>query len=259
MSVRVEKLEFEYEDFSLRIENLQFESSRITSIVGPNGSGKTTFLKCIGGLLPIKKKSIFIDGQDISEMKGNKRARLIGYVPQEHGSLFNFSARDFVLMGRAPYHSPFSLPSDKDIQIAEEALEFVGLAAQSEKPYFYFSSGERRLVLIARSLAQRTDLLLLDEPTTFLDPKHEIEIMELVKKLAEEKKKTILITLHSLELALQYSDDMVFMKTGRVFAFGKPEEILTESLLKNIYDIEMKIVGYDGKKFILRSLSAKKN
>ena len=252
MSIRIQKLVFRYRDFSLEVENLFFESSQVTSIVGPNGAGKTTLLKCAGAILPIAKASCFIDGHDLAEMRGRDRARQIGYVPQEHGSTFNYSARDFVVMGRAGFLSPFSAPSPKDMNLAEEALEFVGLKNYLQRPYFELSSGERRLVLMARALAQESDILLLDEPTSFLDPRHEIEIMDLAARLAREKKKTILITLHNLDLAAKYSDYMVVMKAGRIFAYGQPGDILNETLLESVYEIKMKIVSFDGTRTIIR-------
>jgi len=252
MSIKIQDLTFCYKNFALDVKNLQFESARMTSIVGPNGAGKTTLLKCISAILPVKRGSLFINGMDVAELKGARRARLLTYVPQEHGSAFNYLVLDFVLMGRAAYHSPLSSPSATDHKIAREALEFVGLSDYSWRPYSQLSSGERRLVLIARAFAQNSEILLLDEPTSFLDPKHETEIMTLTKRLAEERKKTILITLHNLDAALKYSDSMVFMKNGGVFASGKAEEILDENLLEKVYEIPMKIIHYDGRKFIVK-------
>jgi iron complex transport system ATP-binding protein len=252
MNVRIKELEFGYPNFSLNVRDLSFEASKISSLVGPNGAGKTTLLKCIGGVLPVEEGELYLNGKDLSLMKGRERAQHIGYVPQEYGSTFNYHVRDFVLMGRAAYLSLFSTPSKEDVRIAEEALEYVGLINYSHRYYFELSSGERRLVLIARALAQKPDILLLDEPTSFLDPKHEVEIMDLTARLAKEMKKTILITLHNLDLAIQYSDSIFFMKKGTIFAFGKPAEILNESLLENVYEIKMKIVEYDGRKFIVK-------
>ena len=252
MSVRVDNLTFAYKNFSLHIDALGFEISKVTAIVGPNGAGKTTLLKCIGAVLPIEKKSLFINGKDIALMRSQERARHISYVPQEHESAFNYLVRDFVLMGRVAYVSPFALPSREDIKAADEAVEFVGLTSFSGRYYSELSSGERRLVLIARALAQQSDILLLDEPTTFLDPKHETEILELIRKLALEKQKTILVTLHSLEMAFRYSDYMVFMKEGRVVASGKPGDVFQEPLLKSVYDMEMKIIEWNDRKIVLR-------
>jgi iron complex transport system ATP-binding protein len=252
MSVRVNNLTFSYKNFVLHVEALRFEVAKVTSIVGPNGAGKTTLLKCVGAVLPIQKKTLFIDGQDIALMKPRQRARHLSYVPQEHDSAFNYLVRDFVLMGRVAYVSPFALPSKEDIRAADEAIEFVGLRSYAERYYSELSSGERRLVLIARALAQESDILLLDEPTTFLDPKHETEILELTRKLALEMQKTVLVTLHGLEMAFRYSDYMVFMKRGGVVASGKPDEVFREPLLESVYDMKMKIIDWNDRKIVLR-------
>jgi iron complex transport system ATP-binding protein len=155
-------------------------------------------------------------------------------------------------MGRAAYISPFALPSQEDVRAASEALDFVGLTGYADRAISEISSGERRLVLIARALAQKSDILLMDEPTTFLDPKHESEVLQLVRKLAVEKMKTILVTLHSLEMAVQYSDQMVFMKRGEVVAHGKSADVFQESLLESVYDMKMKIIDWEGRKIVLR-------
>ncbi len=252
MSITIKELTFSYRHFRLRVKDLNFESSKITSIVGPNGAGKTTLLKCIATINPVDKGSIFVNGKDISEIKANLKARTIGYVPQEQVSIFNYSVLDFVLMGRTPYISFFSRPSKKDKEIAERALEFVGIPNFSDRHILQLSSGERRLVLLARTIAQDPEILLMDEPTSFLDPKHEIEIMELVKKLSAEKRKTLILTLHHLDLAVKYSDHLIFMKEGKILGSGSKEEILNEELLEKVYDIKMKILEFHGKKIILR-------
>lgn len=252
MSIRVRDLSYARGDFLLHIDDLQFDSGRLTSIVGPNGAGKTTLLKCLAGLFPAAKGRIFLDGRDMTELREAERARLIGYVPQEHNPIFNYSVLDFVLMGRAAYLGLFSLPSERDVRASEEALEFVGLAGFAGRPYFELSSGERRLILIARSLAQRARILLLDEPTSFLDPKHEIEILELSRKLAVERGQTILLTLQNLDMAIKYSDSLVFLKGGGVFASGSPGEVLSDALLESVYDVRMRIVDFEGQKVILR-------
>jgi iron complex transport system ATP-binding protein len=245
-------LSFAYKNFTLRVPELRFERAVVTAIVGPNGAGKTTLLKCVGAVLPVSKGSLSIDGRDIDSLRSADRARLIGYVPQEHDTVFNYQVSDFVLMGRAAYISPFALPSREDIRAAGEALEFVGLSAFSGRSISELSSGERRLVLIARALAQRSKILLMDEPTTFLDPKHETEVLQLVRKLAVEKQKTILVTLHSLEMAVQYADSMVFMKNGEVVASGWPGDVFTEPLLESVYGMKMKILDWNGRKLVLR-------
>mgnify|MGYP001566272565 CR=1 FL=1 len=159
---------------------------------------------------------------------------------------------DFVLTGRAAFIAAFSQPSREDIRLVEEALHYVGLEGFGGRLFLDLSSGERRLVLIARALAQGSDILLLDEPTSFLDPRHEVETMGLCRRLAVEKAKTVIVTLHNLEMAVQYSDAMVFMKGGRVIVSGPPAAVLDEDLLHAVYDMDMKIVECAGRTFFVK-------
>ena len=252
MSIRVEKLVFSNRNFTLSVERLEFESGRLAAIVGPNGAGKTTLLKCLAAIHPLSRNTVFFGRQDLAALHLSERARLISYVPQEHSPVFSYTVRDFVLTGRAAHLPIFSLPSAGDEAAVQEALEYIGLGPFADRPYSQLSSGERRLVLIARALAQKTQVLFLDEPTTFLDPKHEWQVLELVSKLADQKGLTVLITLHNLDLAVKYSNALVFLKEGRVIASGRPDDILTESLLQDVYDLPMKIVACEDRKLIMR-------
>ena len=252
MNVEVRSLSFGYGNFRLSVAGLRFESRKVASIVGRNGAGKSTLLKLLGGILPAPKGAVLLEGRDLSELKSPERARLISYVPQELAPALNYRVLDFVLMGRAAFVPTFSVPSREDRRLAEEAIGFVGLAGFEDREFSQLSSGERRLALVARTLAQSPEVLLLDEPTTFLDPRHEVEVMDLCRKLASEKGKTVIITLHNLEMAVKYSDEMVFLKKGRVAASGPPDGVLSESLLEDVYDIPMTIVPFDGRKLILR-------
>ena len=252
MRLRVENLVFAYEDFRLEVGSLEFPGSRVTAIVGPNGAGKSTFLKCVAAVLPAPRKALFVDGRTLAGLGGRERAKLVGYVPQEPSFVFNYTVLDFVLTGRAAFVPAFATPSAEDVKLAEEALHYVGLNGHFGRPCLELSSGERRLVLVARTLAQESDILLLDEPTTFLDPRHEVETMALCRRLADEKGKTIIVTLHNLELAVKYSDVMVFMKGGRVVVSGSPSEILNEALLRDVYDLDMKIVECAGQTFFVK-------
>jgi iron complex transport system ATP-binding protein len=252
MNIRVENLVFSYDDFRLEIGSLVFAEARVTSIVGPNGAGKSTFLKCAASVLAAPRRSLFVDGKDLTALHGRERAKLVGYVPQEPSFTFNYTVLDFVLTGRAAFIAAFSSPAGHDVRLAEDALQYVGLSGRGRRPFLELSSGERRLVLIARALAQGPEVLLLDEPTSFLDPRHEVEIMTLCRRLAEDKKKTVVVTLHNLEMAVRYSDAMVFMKGGKVVAAGAPGDILSESLLRDVYDLDMRIVECAGQKFFVK-------
>jgi iron complex transport system ATP-binding protein len=252
MNLHVRGLTFRHGDFTLRVAEARFASARLTAIVGPNGAGKTTLLKCLSGIHPVPRGTVFFDDRDIISLPPAERARRLAYVPQEHASAFNYSVRDFVLMGRAAHVPLFSVPGAGDVRAAEEALEFTGLAAFGSRPYHQLSSGERRRVLIARALAQRSEILVLDEPTTFLDPRHETEIMEIGRTLASEMRKTVVVTLHNLDMAARYADTLVVLKAGNVVASGPPAEILTEDLLQSVYEIRMSILRLEGRMFIVK-------
>lgn len=253
MKLRIEDLSFAYGDFRLSVGRLEFESSFVTAVVGPNGAGKSTLLKCLASVLPVRRGCLFADGRDLSGMRGRERARCVAYVPQEPAFAFNYTALDFVLTGRAAFIAEFAAPSRRDVGLAEDSLRYVGLEGFGGRPFLEMSSGERRLLFIARALAQGSDLLLLDEPTSFLDPKHEVETMRLCRRLAAEKGKAVVVSLHSLEMAAAYSDEMVFIKNGRIVASGSPAEVLSEPLLRDVYDLDIRIVECAGRRFFLKS------
>lgn len=252
MKIRIDRLSYSYDGFTLSVSGLVLAEGRLTSIVGPNGAGKSTLLKCLACILPLRPRTVAIDGRDLAVLKGKERARLLGYVPQEPVFLFNYSVLDFVLTGRAAYVPFFATPTRHDVEAAKESLRYVGLADFSDRSLFELSSGERRLALIARTLAQEPDVLLLDEPTTFLDPRHESEVLGLVRRLADERRKTVIVTLHNLDMAIKHSDEMVFLKDGRVVASGPPDAVLSEALLRDVYDIEMGIIHAGGRRLIVR-------
>ena len=252
MSIAIKGLAYRYQGFELRVPALELGGAGVTTVVGPNGAGKTTLLKCVSAILPTPRGAVFLDGRDVTTLPAAERARRLAFVPQEHSSAFNYAVLDFVLMGRAAYVPLFATPSEADAAAAREALAYVGLERYAARAYTQLSSGERRLVLIARALAQRSEILILDEPTTFLDPRHETELLELVRKLAAEQRKTVLVTLHNLDMAVRYSDALVFLKEGRVVAAGPADAVLTEDLLARVYDIRMEILEHGGRRFIVK-------
>lgn len=252
MSIRVRELDFGYETFRLHIRDLAFEEQKVTCVVGRNGAGKSTLLKCLAGILPVPKRSVFRGDRDLAAVKGRARADLISYVPQEPALALNYGVLDFVLMGRASFISPFAVPGREDFRLAREALRYVGLGDLEDREFSRLSGGERRLALIARTLAQSAEILLLDEPTTFLDPKNEVDVMEICRRLAADRKRTIIITLHNLEMAVKYSDRLVFMKKGEILAAGPPDEVLDERLLEEVFDIPIAIMKIDGRNLVVR-------
>lgn len=243
MKLEVKGLHFSYAPGREVLKDISFEvgSGDIFCVLGPNGCGKTTLLKCLGGILKPNKGSILLDGVEASSIPRAEYAKLVGYVPQEHGLVFPYKVIDVVLMGRAPHLGIFSTPSEKDYKIAEEALREVGISHLKDRPYVELSGGERQLVVIARVLAQQPKILLLDEPTSHLDIKNQMAIIKIISKLAEQGM-TIVMSTHVPGHALLFSSKVGIMVNGRFIAIGKPEDVVTEERLKMAYDIDVKIL-----------------
>jgi len=244
---------FKHKDQTLDVlKGISFKAEKggLTTILGPNGSGKTTLFKCISGLWKYYKGEIKVDGIIIDKLSFKKRARLFSVVPQEHEPPFPYSVFDVVLMGRASYIGVFSSPSKKDYEKAETALKTVGIEHLKNIPYTKISGGERQLTLIARAIAQEAPVMLLDEPTSHLDFRNQINILKKIKEIANMQGITVVMTLHDPNLAGLFSDKVVVINSGSKVAEGLPEDIITEELIKRVYDIEIKKADIDGKSII---------
>ncbi|MDW3229554.1 MAG: ABC transporter ATP-binding protein [Acidobacteriota bacterium] len=222
--------------------NLTLEGGEFLSVCGPNGSGKSTLVKAIQGLVPFIKGKILIDGQNLFQMKAAQIATKLAYVPQVFEPVFDFTVEETVAMAR--YHrqaNRFSHLSDLDKQAVEEAMGIVLVYKLKHKKLNELSGGERQRVLIARALAQDTPILLLDEPSSHLDLNFQLQIYQLLKRLQEEKGKAILVAEHNLNLVIPYSSRLIFLKDGRVEAEGKPASLLTEELIKRIFQVDVEL------------------
>jgi len=226
------------------------EKGLLTTILGPNGSGKSTLFKCISGVWRYYKGEVKVDGVSIDKLHFNKRARFFSVVPQEHEPPFPYSVLDVVLMGRASYVGIFSSPGKRDYEKAEEALNIVGIEHLKDIPYTKISGGERQLVLIARAIAQDAPVMLLDEPTSHLDFKNQINILKKIKEIAKRKGITVVMTLHDPNLASLFSDKVVVINSGKIITEGKAENVITEDLIKRVYGIDVKKTEIDGKNII---------
>jgi len=252
VQARIKELRVNYDDFELKVSGLVFEAEKVSVLVGPNGAGKSTLLKALAGVLSVKPGSIFIGGRDLAFLRGAEKASLLSYVPQEQALVFNHSVFDFILMGRSGFLSLFSRPSPDDYRKTEEVISYLGLEAFSRRKYTELSSGERRIVLIGRALAQDSMIIVLDEPTTFLDPKHEIQIIDLMKKLATERGKTIITSLHSLELIPRLADFLILLKNGQILASGPAREVFKTELLVELFEYPLKVAQAEGQTVLLR-------
>jgi len=243
------------------LKGVEFDAvgGEITTLLGPNGSGKTTVFKCIAGLWKPQRGEILFNKKDISNLPYEKRAKMLAIVPQEHEPPFPYSVLDAVLMGRVSHVSLFSSPSKYDYFKAEEAIESVGISHLKEKAYTRVSGGERQLVLIARALAQEAPVMLLDEPTSHLDFRNQVIVLNKIKEIARYKGLIVLMTLHDPNLAMLFSDKVVMMNNGHVISKGFPQEVITEDNLKSVYMIDVSVINWCGKKFICPRINQSKD
>ncbi|ADL53577.1 ABC transporter related [Clostridium cellulovorans 743B] len=242
-SVRIKEFSFGYEKKTILEEiNFQFEQGHFYSIVGPNGSGKTTLLKHIAKILEVSKDKIFIEDCDIHKLKGKNFARKIALVPQNTEVEFQFSVEDIVMMGRSPYVRPLQKDSDEDKERVFEAMKLTNTFQLKDKSIAELSGGERQRVIVARALVQDTPIILLDEPISHLDLFHQIEILNIIKNLNLKKKITVIAVLHDLNLAIEYSDEIIFIGEGEIKASGKPRNIINIEIIKMIYGIDVVVI-----------------
>lgn len=217
-------------DVSLTVAKGEF-----ISVVGPNGAGKTTLLKCLNRIVAATAGDIEICGKPLARYSQMELASRVAYVPQAEGRHFDFTVFEFVVLARYPHLSPFSSISQTDERIVRDALATTGMSAFAQRVHGTLSGGERQKVFIAAALAQQANLLLLDEPTTFLDPHHQQEILTILRQINHDEGRTIVSVTHDLNGAMLVSDRIVAMKDGRTTFSGTPEETMTPAALEHIY------------------------
>lgn len=252
--IRLEDVQLGYDGrLVLRDLTLEIAPGEIFGLVGPNGSGKTTLLRAISGRLPPQYGLIYLDCCRLSELSPKELARELAAVEQEISSSFDFTAREIVELGRLPHRERWQRLSSRDHEIVTRALELTHTLEFADRAIHSLSSGERQRVWIALALAQEPKALLLDEPTAHLDFNYQIEIMELVRSLAEKQNLTVLVSLHDLNLALHYTDRVALLSEGRIIALGEPERVLTEELIEQVFRTRVRIVDGTGERYIVPS------
>lgn len=221
--------------------NAVIEPGRITTIIGPNGSGKSTLLNlCIQQLMP-KSGNIILDNIQMKDLKVRELAKKISAVHQHNVAPMDISVEELVYYGRTPYHSFWKRQGGQDQEIVEWAMEAMHLTKMREKPLATLSGGERQRVFIALALAQKTEILFLDEPTTYLDIAYQIEILSLLKQLNKDYQMTIVMVLHDLNQAMEYSHNILAMKNGALYGQGGAKQVITETMLAEVYQIQAQI------------------
>ena len=208
-------------------------------LIGPNGTGKSTLLKCLSGLLPLKSGEIVLEAKNNRDYSQRERAQMVAVVPQSFDIDYDFTVEDIVLMGRNPYLSYKVKESQNDYDIVTEAMRMTKTLSFRKRYYKNLSGGEKQRVIIARAIAQDTDIVFLDEPTSALDIHHQIEVMELIRDLNLKKSVTVVAVLHDINLASRYCNRLILMKDGQVVTDGTPKDVITEDNLKKVYEMKM--------------------
>ena len=249
--VDVKNISFSYDrDSPMIFENISFsiEKGDVLCVLGPNGTGKTTLIKCINGLHKVNEGEIQLNGRNIQKLSFSDISKIVGYIPQGHVPSFPFTVFDVVLMGRTPYISLTASPRQKDKDIAMSALETLGIEDLKDKSYTNLSGGERQLVFLARVLCQKPDILILDEPTSHLDFGNQIKLLEIIDNLSKLGL-AIIMSSHYPDHAFLAANKVAIMKDKTFIGFGNPDDVLNEENLKEAYGIDVKLMELeDGRK-----------
>jgi iron complex transport system ATP-binding protein len=221
--------------------DLAIAPGKITAIVGSNGCGKSTLLRAMARLLRPEHGAVMLDGADVRSLATKAVARVVGLLPQSPIAPEGIAVADLVGRGRHPHQKTLARWSARDYEVVADALEATGIADLADRSVDELSGGQRQRVWIAMALAQETDILLLDEPTTFLDVAHQVEVLDLLTDLSLSRGTTIVMVLHDLNLAARYADELIAMKGGRVHAVGAPDRIMTSELVEAVFGMANRV------------------
>ncbi|MXR51880.1 ATP-binding cassette domain-containing protein [Halovenus sp. WSH3] len=222
-------------------ETVTAEPGAVTALVGPNGSGKSTLLKGLADQLSPDEGTVLVDGEAVSEMGSKALAKRLGLLSQESTSPDGITVEQLVYHGRYPHRGFFETITETDREHVDRAIELAGCGHLRDRELGSLSGGQRQLAWIAMVLAQDTDVLLLDEPTTFLDLHHQLEVMEIIETLRSESEVTIVVVLHDIQQAARIADRIVALKDGEIRASGEPQAVITEELLANVFEVDARV------------------
>ncbi|WP_210610404.1 ABC transporter ATP-binding protein [Priestia flexa] len=221
--------------------SVQIPDKKITTIIGSNGCGKSTLLKAITRLISHQSGTVLLDGSSIAKENTKELAKKIAILPQSPESANGLTVGELVSYGRFPYQKGFGRLTKKDYEVIDWALEVTGTLDYKYRPVDALSGGQRQRVWIAMALAQETDIIFLDEPTTYLDMAHQLEVLELLQKLNKEQERTVIMVLHDLNQAARFADYIIAMKDGEIIKAGTCEEVMQQDVLKEVFQIDAEI------------------
>jgi iron complex transport system ATP-binding protein len=228
------------DDISLKIHGAQ-----LVSVLGPNGVGKSTLIHCMNRILTPTDGTVSVNGVDVQTISLKKLAKIMGYVPYKSADSFPLSVTDTILMGRHP-HSKWGSLTD-DLRIVHKTLNLIGIEDLAERSFNELSAGQHQKVMLARGLAQQPKVMFLDEPTSNLDIKYQLEITRLLRKLAREKRMIVVMISHDINIAARYSDNILLMSNGGIYAVGRPEDVITAENISKVYDVKCNVEMYNGR------------
>ena len=238
MRLEIQGVSFAYDSVDVLSDiSLDVQEGQIVGVIGPNGSGKTTLLKCINRVLKPRLGTVLIEDRDLKELSRKEIALEVGVVPQNSEIRFPFSVMDVVMMGRTPALQTFERETREDMEIVEVAMRMTNVLKLADREIDQVSGGERQRVIIARALAQKPKVLLLDEPTLHLDVNHQLEVLDLVRDLVMDERLTVIMVSHDLDLAARYCDRLIMLSGGEIRAAGTVEKVLTPPNLDDVFRI----------------------
>ncbi len=247
-NLSMQDVSFSYDGKNLTLNeiNLDIENPQLISIVGPNGVGKSTLIHCMNRILSPTQGTVFVDGEDVNNIKIKDLAKKMGYVPYSANDTFPLTVVDTILMGRNP-HNKLRSNLHADMQIVKEILDLMDIRDLAMRPFNELSAGQHQRVMLARGLAQEPKIILLDEPTANLDIKHQMDVIRILKRLSITKGIIVIMISHDLNLAARYSDNIIMMANGTVYSVGRPNEVITRENIKSVYGVDAEVLNRDGR------------